>query len=124
MISTAPSESLMRVRVIDLDGSITSQERVMRSFMPEVYDFRRWGPRLRLACRWKRFYRFERQLDRELGADQYDPAITLLGSGDFHHVTLALLRRLRHPFNLLVIDNHPDWSRGIPMASCGAWLGH
>lgn len=115
----------MRMRVIDLDGSITAQDRVLRTFEPEVHELRRWGPRLRLACRWKRFYRFERRLDRDLGArDCMHPYITLLGSGDFHHVTLALLRRLRQPFNLLVLDKHPDWLRGVPMLHCGAWLNH
>ena len=115
----------MRIRVIDLDGSITSQDRVLRKFDPEVHDLRRWGPRLRLACRWKRFYRFERRLDRVFDPDDCrDPAITLLGSGDFHHVTLALLRRMRQPFNLLVIDKHPDWMRGIPLLHCGTWLHH
>jgi hypothetical protein len=115
----------MRMRVIDLDGSITAQDRVLRTFEPEVHELRRWGPRLRLGCRWKRFYRFERRLDRDLGArDCLDPCITLLGSGDFHHVTLALLRRLRQPFNLLVLDKHPDWLRGLPMLHCGGWLNH
>ena len=42
----------MRVRVIDLDGSITSQDRLLRMVQPEVYDLRPWGPNLRLACRW------------------------------------------------------------------------
>jgi hypothetical protein len=115
----------MRVRVIDLDGSITAQDRVLRHFRPDIHDLRRWGPRIRLACRWKRFYRFERRLDRELGVDDYlEPHINLLGSGDFHHVTLALLRRLRRPFNLLVIDKHPGWTRGIPVLHCGGWLHH
>jgi hypothetical protein len=115
----------MRVRVLDLDGSITPQDRVLRQFRPEVHDLRHWGPRVRLACRWKRFYRFERRLDRIFGAADYlDPWITLLGSGDFHHLTLALLRRQRHPFNLLVIDKHPDWLGGWPLLHCGAWLHH
>jgi hypothetical protein len=39
-------------------------------------------------------------------------------------VTLALLRRLNGPFNLLVIDNHPDWMRGVPFLHCGTWLYH
>ncbi len=115
----------MRIRVIDLDGSITAQERVLRTFRPDVFDMRHWGPRLRLGCRWNRFHRFERRLDRLLSAaDQLDPSITLLGSGDFHHLTLALLRRVRHPFNLLVLDKHPDWMRGFPILHCGTWLHH
>jgi hypothetical protein len=48
----------------------------------------------------------------------------LYGSGDFHHVSLALLRRQRRPFNLLVLDNHPDWMRAIPFLHCGTWLNH
>ena len=115
----------MRIRVIDLDGSIPAQDRVLRAFRPDIYDLRRWGPRLRLGCRWERFYRFERQLDRLFGAREHlDPSISLLGSGDFHHVTLALLRRVRHPFNLLVLDKHPDWMRGVPILHCGTWLHH
>jgi hypothetical protein len=50
--------------------------------------------------------------------------VTLYGSGDFHHVSLALLRRQSRPFNLLVIDNHPDWMRGLPFLHCGTWLRH
>ena len=115
----------MRIRVIDLDGSITAQDRLLQKFRPDVYDLHSCGPRLRLACRWNRFYRFERRLDRLFGAREYlDPCISLLGSGDFHHLTLALLRRLRHPFNLLVLDKHPDWVRGSPILHCGTWLHH
>jgi arginase family enzyme len=53
-----------------------------------------------------------------------DRCITFYGSGDFHHVTLALARRIRTPFNLLVVDNHPDWMRGVPVLHCGTWLSH
>ena len=53
-----------------------------------------------------------------------DPGVTLFGSGDFHHVTLALLKRLPGPFNLLVLDKHPDWMTGIPFLHCGTWLRH
>jgi len=115
----------MRIRVIDLDGSIIAQDRVLRMFRPDVYDMQSHGPRLRLACRWKRFYRFERRLDRMFGPrDGGEPSLTMLGSGDFHHLSLALLRRVRHPFNLLVLDKHPDWMRGVPMLHCGTWLHH
>lgn len=115
----------MRIRVIDLDGSITAQDRVLRTFQPDVFDLRHYGPRLRIGCRWHRFYRFERRLDRLLGPNEpLDPWVSLLGSGDFHHLSLALLRRVRHPFNLLVLDKHPDWHGGMPILHCGTWLHH
>jgi hypothetical protein len=50
--------------------------------------------------------------------------VNLLGSGDFHHLTLAMLRRLRRPFNLLVLDKHPGWFRGHPLLHCTSWLYH
>jgi hypothetical protein len=75
-----------------------------------------------LACSFRRFHRFERWLDAS--AWPAEPCITCYGSGDFHHVTLALLRRISKPFNLLVLDKHPDWMRGIPFLHCGTWLGH
>jgi hypothetical protein len=61
-----------------------------------------------------------------LFCDPFDltPQLTFYGSGDFHHVTLALLRRQTRPFNLLILDNHPDWMRGLPFLHCGTWLWH
>src|SRR5262249_32621308 len=72
-----------------------------------------------------RFAAFERNLENwvEERADA-TPVVTLVGSGDFHHITLAFLRRLKVPFNLLVLDKHPDWMRGVPFLHCGTWLHH
>ena len=114
----------MDVRILDLDGALTAQpalaggRRVVDGLQP-------WGPRIRLACRFGRFRRFERALADRLGGDRDDaPHLTFYGSGDFHHVSLALVRRLREPFNLLVLDNHPDWMCGVPFLHCGTWLRH
>src|SRR5205085_8703257 len=83
-----------------------------------------WGPRLRLASAFGRFRRFGRFVAASLGSAAGDPAVTLYGSGDFHHVSLALLQLQTGPFNLLVLDNHPDWMRGVPFLHCGTWLHH
>ena len=115
----------MRVRVLDLDGSVTMQHKLLHAQQPEVLSFRGWGPRLRLACRWGRFQRFERALKRRLPwPGPREPYLTFIGSGDFHHVSLALLRQQREPFNLLVLDKHPDWMWGVPVLHCGTWLLH
>jgi hypothetical protein len=78
-----------------------------------------------MACGFRAFARFEADLATALGGP-HDAALglTLYGSGDFHHVSLALLRRLAEPVNLLVIDKHPDWMRAIPVLHCGTWLFH
>src|SRR5689334_20175229 len=103
----------MRVRVLDLDGSLRPQRAALGLADCDWVAARDWGPRIRLACTFRTYQRFRDRLASSLAPD--GPAITLYGSGDFHHVTLALLERINGPFNLLVLDKHPDWMRGIPL---------
>ncbi len=114
----------MHIRVLDLDGSINPQRLLHRLYRPAVHDARSWGPHIRLGCAFGRYRRFTAAVDTLLRDDPPGPALTFYGSGDFHHVSLALLRRLEQPFNLLVLDNHPDWMRAIPFLHCGTWLYH
>jgi hypothetical protein len=115
----------MRLRILDLDGSVTAQETIATQPDATVYDLRAWGPRIRMACGFRSFARFEADLSKALdGPRDERPGLTLFGSGDFHHVSLALVRRLAEPVNLLVIDKHPDWMRGVPLMHCGTWLYH
>ena len=109
------------IRVLDLDGGVTAQAELLARVGAGVIPARPWGPRLRLACTFSAFGRFRRWLDGALPAG---PGVIFFGSGDFHHVTLALLGRVRKPFNLLVLDKHPDWMTGIPFLHCGTWLRH
>ncbi|MBI5587899.1 MAG: arginase family protein [Deltaproteobacteria bacterium] len=48
----------------------------------------------------------------------------LLGSGDFHHITLLMLERMASPFFLIVFDNHMDSSFAFPKYHCGNWMYH
>jgi hypothetical protein len=115
----------MEARVLDLDGSVIGQERLQRRIGPTVLPLQGWGPCIRMACRWGEFRGFEKRLEELTGSGgDSRPYLTFFGSGDFHHVSLALLRRLRQPCNLLVLDKHPDWMRGIPFLHCGTWLFH
>jgi hypothetical protein len=114
----------MPVRILDLDGSVVRQRR-LRDLARSVLPLADWGRRLRLACSWSSFARFEDDLARALGSTHdHHPQITFVGSGDFHHVSLALARRLVLPCNLLMLDNHPDWMQGLPFLHCGTWLNH
>jgi hypothetical protein len=114
----------MKLRILDLDGGLTVQTALRRQ-RPEVVPCQGWGPRIRLGCSFGRFRRFEASLSGRLGQScETSGWLTFVGSGDFHHVSLALVRQLAEPFNLLVIDNHPDWMRGVPILHCGTWLWH
>jgi hypothetical protein len=112
---------VMRTRILDLDGSVAQQSRLVVASAAEVVPLQDWGPRLRMACSFGRYRRFEQSLGPCLDPD---PSLTFYGSGDFHHVSLALVRRVATPFNLLVLDKHPDWMCNIPFLHCGTWLRH
>jgi arginase family enzyme len=115
----------MQTRVFDLDGSLVPQTLLLQRSAAILVPLREWGCNLRLACRHGTFARFEERLAQLAGSRcDTQPFLTFLGSGDFHHLSLALLRRLTGPFNLLVMDNHPDWMRGVPFLHCGTWLYH
>jgi arginase family enzyme len=50
--------------------------------------------------------------------------LSLLGSGDFHHLTLPILEQILTPFMLVIFDNHQDCSFLIPKYHCGNWMYH
>jgi len=51
------------------------------------------------------------------------PPFVLYGSGDFHHLAAALLRKVRSPaVNVVSFDNHPDWDVRPPHWACGGWI--
>src|SRR5436190_5353203 len=88
----------MRVRVLNLDGSLLRQRRLFAQYRPAVGRLEHFGPRIRLGCRFRDFHRFEAGLADATGTERDDvPWTTFYGSGDFHHVSLALVRRLRMP---------------------------
>ena len=47
--------------------------------------------------------------------------VTFFGSNDFHHVSLALIRRLRQPINTVLFDVHPDYLFNPFGHHCGCW---
>src|SRR5438874_9136668 len=109
----------MEIRVLDLDGAVASQTEFVEC-ASSLITACKWGPRIRIACSFDSFRRFENALSEKLAYERnHDPALTFFGSGDFHHISLALLRRQAAPFNLVVIDNHPDWMRAVPFLHCG-----
>lgn len=79
-------------------------------------DARLWGPRLRYLTQSSSVDAFVRDVVTAL------PAFVAYGSGDFHHLTAALLRRFDRPLHVICFDDHPDWDRRPPRWACGAWV--
>ncbi len=108
------------VVVLDLDSAVAPGALGAAMWI----DLRAWGPRIRLGCSVAQFAAFQRALAGQLAElPRARAAMVFGGSGDFHHVSLALLQR-RVPVNLLVLDKHPDWVQGLPFLHCGTWLRH
>ncbi len=107
------------VRVLDLDGSVTAQHSLMRRLegRHRVLPLLPLGRKVRYLSRRRDMATLEANLRWE---DRRQ--LTFIGSGDYHHVTAALLRRFTEPVSLLVFDTHPDWDGTSPWPCCGSWV--
>ena len=115
----------MQLRVIDLDGSLAVQPAVSRRLgdnRARLADARALGPGLRVLTTRNRIARLKALLDRAFGQTAGAPEVYFYGSGDFHHVTAALLARMAEPVTVVHFDNHPDWCRFPATFNCGAWV--
>lgn len=79
-------------------------------------DVREWGPPLRFTAPVGLLERFGASVVPRL------PECVVYGSGDFHHLSALLLRRVAERVVLLSFDNHPDWDIRPPRWSCGGWI--
>jgi hypothetical protein len=108
--------------ILDFDGSVlpldAGETRIALEDRQEA---------IRFGCSRHVFARLENHL-RERLPDRYGCAFT--GSGDFHHLTLFLLREAARrspspePLDLIVCDNHPDNMRYPFGLHCGSWVSH
>lgn len=52
-------------------------------------------------------------------------ALHRIGIGDYHYLSLFWLERIKEPFDLVLLDNHPDDqcpAFDAEMISCGGWV--
>ncbi|WP_347259650.1 arginase family protein [Rudaea sp.] len=84
-------------------------------------DLADWQEAIRFGCSNRTMEALARKLDAELPRDY---GTVFMGSGDFHHLSWPLIRRLRDrgPFQVVVLDNHPDNMRFPFGIHCGSWV--
>ena len=114
---------MMPIRVLDLDGSLPGQgpiARRLQSGQAVLHDLRSLGPALRLWARRQTYAAFESFWDSLSASSR--PALTLVGSGDFHHLTASFIASAPGPLTVLHFDNHPDWCWTMPRRHCGSWV--
>jgi arginase family enzyme len=113
----------VHLRILDLDGSLSAQATLQDvaawSSVASV-PLRDLGPRLRL---WSRAATMRQAGERlAAAAPATGTTLTLIGSGDFHHLAVPLIEQAREPVTVVHFDNHPDWVRWAPRWHCGSWV--
>ena len=112
----------MRVSVIDLDASVTSQEAVtsrLAAGAARRIEARDLAGKLRIVASKPALRELERRCAPQARGE---PELFFVGSGDFHHLTAMLLRRVEEPVTVIHIDNHPDWVSFPRSLNCGGWV--
>ena len=113
------------LNILDLDHSLTSQTPIMQRLTDgraTRLDLLELGPQLRLWSTERNYRRFAQRLQQRPRRQALRPEIFFIGSGDYHHLTPALLADLPEPVTLIHFDNHPDWVRFAPRRHCGSWV--
>ena len=114
----------MRLRLLDLDGALDQQAAIRQALddkrMTRI-EARDLATSLRIVASRKAFATLTQRLRMSFSQGQ-GPQITFYGSGDFHHVTTALIGLCEGPLTVLHFDNHPDWVRFPQTHNCGAWV--
>ena len=113
------------MNILDLDHSLTSQAPIKQRLTDgraTRLDLLELGPQLRLWSTERNYRRFSERLQQRPKRSTQRPEIFFIGSGDYHHLTPALLADLPEPITLIHFDNHPDWVRFAPRRHCGSWV--
>lgn len=105
---------------LHFDECFAYQKKLVQDLHARLIDF----TKLRgtsLYCSSEAFTTIQRALNK-----QTTGGLTLLGSGNYHYTTLALLLKIQHPFTLILFDHHTDLNAGrlSDMLSCGSWVHH
>ena len=113
------------MNILDLDHSLTAQEPIVQRLADgraTRLDLLELGPQLRLWSTERNYQRFTQRLQQRPKRSTQRPEVFFVGSGDYHHLTPALLSNLPEPITLIHFDNHPDWVRFAPRCHCGSWI--
>ena len=86
--------------------------------MNAIVPLREWEESIRFGCRMSEL--------RQLQSVIVPSNVVFMGSGDFHHISHLLLDRIwnSEPFDVVVLDNHPDNMRFPFGIHCGSWVVH
>ncbi|GAA5103572.1 hypothetical protein [Wohlfahrtiimonas larvae] len=104
--------------VLNFDNSVTIQS-------VQSINLTALQEQIRFGCSMKKWDALTSFLDQNM-PDEYHTV--LMGSGDYHHLSYYLINRLsqkaQKPFQVVVLDNHPDNMRFPFGIHCGSWISY
>lgn len=108
---------MMPPLVLDIDASLHGLDDAT------TIALGKWQEAIRFGCSQATWQRFRQHLAAHL-PEAY--GTVCMGSGDFHHISHLLLERQasQAPFDVVVLDNHPDNMRFPFGIHCGSWVMH
>jgi arginase family enzyme len=106
-----------KIRVLNFDGSVIAQKKLLSRFESEVVDFKDIGESARHWLTPKL-----RVLIQERLRESAQNRISLIGSGDYHHISEILISQFGEPLTVIIFDRHSDRSLVSPRFACGSWV--
>lgn len=92
-----------------------------------IIDLTDWQDVIRFGCSQQKFNQLRNYLQQYLPSTY---GTVLMGSGDYHHLSLLLIERLaqqysaENPVQVVIFDNHPDNMRYLFGIHCGSWVSY
>lgn len=115
----------MRIQLLNMDDSLRAQTPFLEYCARRQavsLDLLELGRKMRMWSGRRSMHEFCRKLDEARCDNDDEPALTFLGSGDFHHLSAALIGRLSVPVTVIHFDNHPDFIRLSARYHCASWV--
>lgn len=106
--------------ILDFDRSVQGLDHAI------TIDLSDWQEDIRFGCSKVKYNQLRQHLDKHL-PETY--GTVLMGSGDYHHISLLLIERLaslyaQTPIEVVIFDNHPDNMRYLFGIHCGSWVSY
>jgi len=109
------------VIVIDIDGAIVQQKRLMDQYQPAVIPVQKNTQALRYWCRMGELEQLRQLFLSSVGTVK--GKVIFYGSGDYHHLAYLWLSLIDEPVTVIQFDNHTDFWKSSPgHLHCGSWV--
>lgn len=113
---------MMLLSVLDTDGTVVNQGPIKKRLedrSAQRVNLRDIGHALRL---WTSTKIYRQMTERLPLPPTKGSEVFFIGSGDYHHLSAALIARYTEPMTLIHFDNHTDGAWCLPQHHCGGWV--